>query len=122
MILKLCLRGGLLRFASRLALSGRCNRSGNAFLFEEFKMTVAEIVLANKKKLHDLSFSFRMLFKLNLCNYLGSAEQLLTGFEITKFNDDIKCPDNVSLKKFVLKKYGKEAVSTILELINGKAV
>lgn len=83
-------------------------------------MTTGEIVFFNKKKLHNLSYHFKKTFALNLCSYLGSIQQLLTGFEITKFNDDIKCPDNISLKEFVLEKYGDEGINLIAELINSK--
>lgn len=80
-------------------------------------MTTGEMVYANKKKIHKYSHSFRETFNLNLCNYLGGFWQLLFGFDIIKFDKDIKTPDGTSTKEFILDKYGEEAVNLISDLL-----
>lgn len=55
---------------------------------------------------------FQRIYGKSLKNYFHN----LTGFDVCKFNDDLKVPDNVSMEAFIVKKYGQEAVDIIKPL------
>jgi hypothetical protein len=56
---------------------------------------------------------FENTFKLKFDNYFSN----LLGFDIVKFDEDIKTPDGISTKDFINKTYGNEAVKLIQNLI-----
>lgn len=112
-------------FPCKRALSGCRNHPGKAYFISGDlqmknidKLKAIDIVNKNRRLIKENESKFRDLFGLKLHDYLGNIQQLLTGFDIVKFNDAIKSPDNMSLKEFVLEKYGDEAVNLIFELIN----
>lgn len=73
-----------------------------------------DVLLGNRKKLHDNSKGFYCTFKVSLHNYFD----IITGFEITKFEDEvIKSAPNISMKDAVLSEYGQEGVDIIVKLI-----
>lgn len=56
---------------------------------------------------------FQRIFGLRLGDYLNP----IFGFDICKFDEDIKTPDNISTKDFILSKFGDNAVKFIEQLI-----
>lgn len=56
---------------------------------------------------------FQRIFNLKLGKYLNP----IYGFDICSFDEDIKTPDNISTKDFILSKFGKDAVKFIEQLI-----
>jgi hypothetical protein len=57
---------------------------------------------------------FENNFKLKFDNYFSN----LLGFDIVKFDEDIKTPDGISTKDFISKTYGDDAVKLIQNLIS----
>ena len=70
------------------------------------------VILGNKKKLHENRRQFEAIFNDNLANYWD-----LTGFDIIKFDKSIAPGDGVSLQDALLKRYGEEATAFIENLI-----
>ena len=72
------------------------------------------LLLGNRKKVHDNKNAFYCTFGVSLDNYFD----IVTGFAITKFEDDvIKSAPNVSMKDTVLSRYGQEGIDIIVRLI-----
>ncbi len=63
--------------------------------------------------IHDHKLQFMEVFERNLFQYMNP----LTGFDITKLDDDLKVPVGTSMKDFINEKYGQEAVALIEDLI-----
>ncbi|MFA5321950.1 MAG: hypothetical protein WC373_04695 [Smithella sp.] len=57
---------------------------------------------------------FESIFKLPLQKYAHP----LFGFDIIRFDEDLKTPDGTSTSDFIKEKYGKEAVELISKMIN----
>lgn len=57
---------------------------------------------------------FRRLFGTSLWHYLD----LLTGFDIVRFDDWLKTPDGTSTADFLKQKYGNEAYNLVKRLIS----
>jgi hypothetical protein len=57
---------------------------------------------------------FESTFNLKFDNYFSN----LLGFDIVKFDEDIKTPDSISTKDFISKTYGDDAVKLIQNLIS----
>ena len=58
--------------------------------------------------------AFQKTFRLKLKNYLDP----LTGFDIVKFDEDIKTPEGRSCDEFISEKYGPDSSSIIKGLIH----
>jgi hypothetical protein len=58
---------------------------------------------------------FHWIFHCQLHDYMS----YLTGFDIVKFDRDIKTPDGTSTNMWIQTKYGPEAVNLIRKLIGG---
>jgi len=65
----------------------------------------------SQKRIHRKEFE--NTFKLKFDNYFSN----LLGFDIVKFDEDIKTPDGISTKDFITKTYGEDAVKLIQALI-----
>jgi len=69
-----------------------------------------------KKKFHKIKSynkQFCSIFGLQLSDY----HDILTGFDICKFDKDIDCPDGISLKDWIKQEYGDNAALIIEQLI-----
>jgi len=71
------------------------------------------IIKQNKAKYLTKTNEFYATFNLRLTNYWD----IITGFNITKFDNDIKCPDGISLKQHIENTFGLDAVALIMSLI-----
>lgn len=69
-------------------------------------------IMARKKLFHDCKPMFESMFKLSFDDYWDT----MSGFDICKFDDDIKCPDGISLKDFLTEQYGEKA-SNLIEIL-----
>ena len=58
-------------------------------------------------------FEFTNIFGLSISPYAHP----IFGFDIVKFDEDIKVPDNISCKNHINNKYGKAAVELIEKLM-----
>jgi len=56
---------------------------------------------------------FRRIFRFSLVNYTDP----LFGFDIVAFDRRLKVPDGTSTKDFIKEKYGDEAVSLVIRLM-----
>jgi len=65
-------------------------------------------------KLMPYKQKFESIFKLSLRNYAHP----IFGFDIIKFDEDLKTPDGTSTSDFIKKKYSKEASELISKMIN----
>lgn len=67
---------------------------------------------AYRHRYHDLKYhkEFLNIFKLELKQFYPNY---IFGFDIVKFNDAIKCPEDKSVRAWVRRKYGKRAVELI---------
>lgn len=71
------------------------------------------ILLENKKKLHQNRNAFNSVFNLDLADYIDAV----TGFDICQFDSDIKTPRGISLKDHLTKKYGENVAKLVEGLI-----
>jgi len=72
-----------------------------------------EIVMLHKKLFHDHAQEFKTTFDLPLDTYWD----YVTGFDIVRFDDDLKCPDEISLKDFIANEFGEDASKLIGKLL-----
>ena len=75
-----------------------------------------EVMRDNIFKTHKHTAGFWMYFKLRLNDYI----EPLTGFDIIKFDDDIKTPDGKSTHDWIVEHYGKEANALVEKLLGIK--
>ena len=79
---------------------------------------VRDLVMKNKKLLHDHAAAFQGFFKVPLASYMNDV----TGFDIIKFDEMIKPPKGISTHDFVMRKYGLQALHMIQYLIGMKVM
>jgi hypothetical protein len=74
-----------------------------------------ELLMKYKKLYHDHAEAFERTFNMPLAKYWD----IMFGFDICKFNDDIGCPteEEISLEEFITQKYGAEASKLITKLL-----
>ena len=65
-------------------------------------------------KKRSLRNEFTKIFGLNLNEFFSN----LCGFDLLGFNETIDVPDEMSIKEFVLSKYGRDGVNLIKKLIS----
>lgn len=76
--------------------------------------SLRDVVFKNREKLRDYRKEFYCIFKVSLEGYFD----FVTGFDLTKFEDDIvKSAPDVSMKATVLSRYGREGVAVIKKLL-----
>ncbi len=59
---------------------------------------------------------FHKHFDLNLFHFID----YITGFDICKFEDEIKVPQNESVRSHIANKYGEDAETLVLKLVIGE--
>jgi len=74
-------------------------------------MQLYELVEKNKQILSNFSHKFFQTFNRPLSNYVDQ----ITGFDIVKFNDDLRIPDDQSVANFLTENYGED----ICEMVKG---
>lgn len=80
--------------------------------------SLATTLHKHRKNIQAHSAEFKRIFNRNLRDYYGSnALDMIFGFDIVKFDQDIKTPDGKSMADHITKKYGKEAHDLIKTLI-----
>jgi hypothetical protein len=89
------------------------NNKDNPNLIKELKKAIEHKSPEYGRLIYTLGDKFKRTFNLPLKNYID----LITGFDIVKFDEDIKTPDGISTKDFISKTYGEEAVKLIQSLI-----
>lgn len=77
-----------------------------------------ELILKNNKLFHNYEHQFQITFNTPLNKYWN----FVTGFDVIKFDEDLKCPDGISLKDFITEKYNEEASGLIGKLLNIKKI
>ncbi len=78
------------------------------------KINLAEIILKNKKLLHDNKNSFFKIFSKDLKRFIDP----LSGFDIVGFDEELCTPRGMSLSDHVKNIYGDQAHDLIKKLIN----
>ena len=76
--------------------------------------TFREIVLHNKKLEHDHKDKFKEIFSIDLHPLMN----FIFGFDIVEFHKWLQTPNDLSIKDYVIKKYGLEAANLIKKLIS----
>jgi hypothetical protein len=76
-------------------------------------MTLREIVLHNKKLVHDHEATFQATFGVSLSSFW----ELVTGFDIVKFDKWLETPDGVSTHDYLLQKYDQNALTLVEDLL-----
>lgn len=80
---------------------------------KKMEKTYREMVLGNMKMRRDKREEFFSTFNVPLSKYMD----LLTGFDIIKFDDEVvKPPDGKSMEETILSTYGQKAVELIESL------
>ena len=69
--------------------------------------------MSNLEKLSKERDEFKRYFKVDLYFYMNP----ITGFDLCRFERDIKVPVNVSMSGFIAREYGEKARDLILRLI-----
>lgn len=82
-------------------------------------MGITEQAVRNRKLFKTYSDEFEQTFKMKLKTYLDicSPVGLIIGFDIIKFDEDIRTPDGVSCKDRVVALYGERAGEIIDNLL-----
>lgn len=78
--------------------------------------TLRDVVLHNKKLLHDYGSRFQEIFGVSLVRWMDTV----TGFDIIKFDDQVIKSGDKQMAQVVKDKYGQEAVDLIMTLIESE--
>lgn len=82
--------------------------------------SIPEIVMANKKKVHDLGPRFHEVFGRNLSDFFDTKTVAgwICGFDVIKFDEEVVFPaDGVSSAEAIEARWGRDARKLIEELI-----
>lgn len=81
-------------------------------------MNFMKMSYKNKQLYHQYRNEFNEIFKLDLKDYITrDFITLVAGFDVIKFDADLKTPDGISTYDFIGKKYGKRGIEIIKILI-----
>ena len=75
--------------------------------------SVAEMVIAARKKYDNNYLKFQSIFNIPLKNYWDK----LFAFDVIGFDKFLETPDGVSTHDWILQKYGQNAVNLVLDLL-----
>lgn len=81
----------------------------------DYTQGIGATVLKNRQNCLKYKDVFCQVFKLYFTPYWDGN---ILGFDIVKFDKDIGCPDDISLKDFILKEYGQEGSDIIDGLLS----
>ena len=82
-------------------------------------MGIPEQAMRNRKLFQTYFNEFEQIFKLKLKTYLNisSPVDLIVGFNIIKFDEDIRTPEGGSCKNHIIATYGERAGEIISKLL-----
>lgn len=77
------------------------------------ELTLRDLVLQHKKLFHDNESNFQATFGVPLHRFWN----VITGFDVIKFDDWLKTPDGTSTRDYITSKYGDQATKLTESLL-----
>lgn len=89
------------------------NKQNNPKLIEEISKTLQNTKPEYGNMIYKNGDQFKRIFGVPLKDFMD----ILTGFDVVKFDQYLKTPDGTSTKNYITQKYGETATNLVMSLI-----